>query len=185
MGVAFSALTLLVGCREEHPACRRLSDEVLAWLSVWSEAQMICTWSSWCHCHPIISCFIRIRNGFNLSGAGLARLSWKWVSVVGISMNQTWPHWWVHCLGHCAIRTAVDEHFTVVIYSKCCAVKSSLVAFMSRRVPNNNCNSLIFSLRNVVNFSHEMLWLRYHVAVVPFQPAVFTMHGPHCFICCF
>jgi len=23
--------------REEHPACKKLSDEVLAWLSVWSE----------------------------------------------------------------------------------------------------------------------------------------------------
>ena len=30
---AFSALTLLVGCQEEHPACKNLSDEVLAWLS--------------------------------------------------------------------------------------------------------------------------------------------------------
>jgi len=28
--VAFSALTLLVGCQEEHPACKKLSDEVLA-----------------------------------------------------------------------------------------------------------------------------------------------------------
>ena len=28
------------------------NDEVLAWLSVWSEEQMICIWSSWCHYHP-------------------------------------------------------------------------------------------------------------------------------------
>jgi len=27
------------------------SDEVLAWLSVWGEVQMIWIWSSWCHCH--------------------------------------------------------------------------------------------------------------------------------------
>jgi len=33
----FSALTLLVGRQEGHPACRKLSGEVLAWLSVWSE----------------------------------------------------------------------------------------------------------------------------------------------------
>jgi len=26
-------LTLLVGHQEEHPACKKLSDEVLAWLS--------------------------------------------------------------------------------------------------------------------------------------------------------
>jgi len=38
---AFSTLTLLVGCRKEHLACKALSDEVLSWLSVWSEVQMI------------------------------------------------------------------------------------------------------------------------------------------------
>jgi len=37
-----SALTLLVGRQEEHPAGKKLSDEVLALLSVWSEVQMIC-----------------------------------------------------------------------------------------------------------------------------------------------
>jgi len=30
---AFIALTLLVGRQEGHPACKRLSDGVLAWLS--------------------------------------------------------------------------------------------------------------------------------------------------------
>jgi len=37
----FSALTLLVGRQEGHPACKKLSGGVLAWLSVWSEVQ---TW---------------------------------------------------------------------------------------------------------------------------------------------
>jgi len=41
----FSALTLLVGRQEGHPACKKLSGGVLAWLSVWSEVQT-CTWSS-------------------------------------------------------------------------------------------------------------------------------------------
>jgi len=45
-GDAFSALTLLVEHQEEHQACKKLSDEVLTWLSVWSEVQMICVWSS-------------------------------------------------------------------------------------------------------------------------------------------
>jgi len=31
--IAFGALTLLVGCQEEHPTCKKLCDEVLAWLS--------------------------------------------------------------------------------------------------------------------------------------------------------
>jgi len=34
---SFSALTLLVGRLEGHPACKKLSGGVLAWLSVWSE----------------------------------------------------------------------------------------------------------------------------------------------------
>jgi len=34
---AFGALTLLVGRQEGHPACKKLSGEVLAWLSLWSE----------------------------------------------------------------------------------------------------------------------------------------------------
>jgi len=32
--IAFSALTLLVGRQEGHPACKKLSGGVLAWLSV-------------------------------------------------------------------------------------------------------------------------------------------------------
>ena len=42
----FSALTLSLGRREEHPACKNLSDEVLVWLSVWSKVQIVCIWSS-------------------------------------------------------------------------------------------------------------------------------------------
>ena len=36
---AFSALTLLVGRQEGHPACKKLSGGVLVWLSVWSDVQ--------------------------------------------------------------------------------------------------------------------------------------------------
>ena len=45
---------------------KKLSGVVLAWLSVWSEVQMICIWSSWCHYHPIISCSSRNQNGLPL-----------------------------------------------------------------------------------------------------------------------
>jgi len=37
--LAFSALMLLVGRQEGHPACKKLNGGVLAWLSVWSEVQ--------------------------------------------------------------------------------------------------------------------------------------------------
>jgi len=34
---AFTAMTLLVGWQEGHPACKKLSVGMLAWLSVWGE----------------------------------------------------------------------------------------------------------------------------------------------------
>jgi len=55
---------------------KKLSDEVLAWLSVWSVVQMICIWSSWCHCHPSSLASAKSRMVY-LSGASLPRLSWK------------------------------------------------------------------------------------------------------------
>jgi len=73
---AFSALTLLAGRQEQHPACKKWVIGVLAWLSIWSEVQTNCIWSSWCHCQPIISYFIKIQHGW-LSGTGLPRLCWK------------------------------------------------------------------------------------------------------------
>jgi len=42
---AFSALTLLVGRQEGHPARKKLSGGVLAWLSVWSTVHT-CIWPS-------------------------------------------------------------------------------------------------------------------------------------------
>jgi len=41
LSLAFSALTLFIGRQEEHPACKKFNDEMLAWLSVWSEVQVI------------------------------------------------------------------------------------------------------------------------------------------------
>ena len=62
-----SALTQLVGHQEEHPARKKLSDGVLAWLSVWSVVQMIANVVQ-IQLMPlplplIISCFSKIQNG--------------------------------------------------------------------------------------------------------------------------
>jgi len=54
----------VVGHQKSMRPVKKLSDELLAWLSVWSEVQMICIWSSWCHCHHVIFCFIKIQIGF-------------------------------------------------------------------------------------------------------------------------
>jgi len=58
--LAFSALTLLVGQQEGHLACKNLSGEVLAWLSIWSEVQT-CISPSWCHYHSLSLVLVKSR----------------------------------------------------------------------------------------------------------------------------
>ena len=57
---AFSALTLLVGRQEGHPACKKLSSVVLAWLYVWSKVQT-CIWPSGFHCHSLSLASVKSR----------------------------------------------------------------------------------------------------------------------------
>ena len=56
----FSALMLLVGWQEGHPACKKPTGGVLAWLSVWSEVQT-CIQPSWCHCHSLSLASVKSR----------------------------------------------------------------------------------------------------------------------------
>ena len=58
--IAFSALTVSVGRQEGHPACKKLSGGVLAWLSAWSEVQT-CIWPSGCHCHSLSLASVKSR----------------------------------------------------------------------------------------------------------------------------
>jgi len=45
LAASLSALTLLVGRQQGHPACKKPSGGVLAWLSVWNKVQT-CIWPS-------------------------------------------------------------------------------------------------------------------------------------------
>ena len=61
--VFLNVLTLLVGWQEGHPACKKLSGGVLAWLSVWSEVQTLHMFQLM----PLpltVSCFSKIQIGF-------------------------------------------------------------------------------------------------------------------------
>jgi len=62
---AFSALMLLVGRQEGHPACKKhhKSGGVLVWLSVWSEVQT-CIMAQLMPVPPTFSCFSKIQIGF-------------------------------------------------------------------------------------------------------------------------
>ena len=65
---AFSAVMLLVGRQEGHPACKKLSGGVLAWLSVRGKVRT-CIWPSWCHCHSLSLASVNA-DWFYLSGTG-------------------------------------------------------------------------------------------------------------------
>jgi len=69
---AFSALTLLVGRQEGHPACKKLSDGVLGWLSVCSKVQT-CIRPSGCHCHSLSLASVKSR---------LVLSFWYWLTRV-------------------------------------------------------------------------------------------------------
>ena len=59
----FSALMLLVGRQEGHPACKKLNGEMLAWLPVWSKVQ---THMGQLMPLPLtVSCFSKIQIGFS------------------------------------------------------------------------------------------------------------------------
>ena len=64
--------------QEKHTAC---TNEWwgIGGVSVWSEVQIVCIWSRWCHCIPKPHRLLPHFNPdwFYLSGTGLHRLSWK------------------------------------------------------------------------------------------------------------
>jgi len=53
---AFNALMLSVGCHEGHPVGKN-------WVVRYQRGYLISIWSSWCHCHPTVSCSSKIQNG--------------------------------------------------------------------------------------------------------------------------
>jgi len=72
--------------------------EVLAWLSVWSEVQIVCMWSSWCRCHPETSIilpfyshtgftFLVSCSEFCVTGCS-GKEAIKWCSVVVSSLDS-------------------------------------------------------------------------------------------------
>ena len=98
--IAFSALTLLVGWQEGHPACKKLSGGVLAWLSAWSEVQT-CIWPSWCHCHSLSFASVKSTLVFtflvpaHLGSPGQRAVKWMCVGCVCVTVLQ-WQYCHVH-----------------------------------------------------------------------------------------
>jgi len=62
VGINYYSLQCWLGSRKGIQPVK-MSGGVVAWLSVWSKVQT-CIWPSWCHCHPLSLCFIKIQIGF-------------------------------------------------------------------------------------------------------------------------
>jgi len=90
---AFSALTLLVGWQEGHPACKKLSGGVLVWLTVWSDVQ-ICIRPSWRHCHSLSLASVKSR---------LVLPFWFWLTRVVVDKRP---------LNGCVCTTHWKSYFT-------------------------------------------------------------------------
>ena len=98
---AFSALKLLVGQQEGHPACKKLSGGMLVWLSVWSEVQT-CTRPQLMPLPLTVTCFSKIQTGFtflvpaHLDSPGKRAVKWVSVYTEGHYV-QTWYHKYSKC----------------------------------------------------------------------------------------
>jgi len=102
---AFGALTLLVRQQEGHPACKKLSSEVLAWLSVWSEVQT-CILPSCCQCRSLYFAPVKSRLvPAHLGSRGQRAVKWVCVcyfciaavfskSVVFLCLSKGWYTCW-------------------------------------------------------------------------------------------
>jgi len=95
---------------------------------VCSKVQMTCIWSSWCHCHPIVSCFIKIQTGLTFfvpaypGFHGKEAIKWQPVCL-------QWPKrvLQIQCLFHWLL-TAINKTILLyaVIWHKWCRCRAQM-----------------------------------------------------------
>ena len=119
---------LLVGRQEGHPACKKLSGGVLAWLSAWSAVQT-CIWPSWCHCHSLSLASVKSRLvlpfWYRLTRVvpekGLLN---RCVCVICTqSYSENWPK----------LLCIFDDHITYAVFVRCLYWRKLLWALHQRQ----------------------------------------------------
>jgi len=122
---------------------------------------MICIWSSWCHCHHVVSCFIKIQNGFTFlvpaypGCHGKEAVKWVFVCFVRKDCGQicSWKRSrrrWHHLCWTLAMSLSTAEHVKHV-----CAVQSTWEwgATTTSALPMTSRHALKWrSYRNVLSF---------------------------------
>ena len=151
---SFSALTLLVGRQEGHPACKKLSGGVLTWLSVWSELRT-CIWLSWCHCHSLSLASVKSRlvlpfwyrpTRVVLDKGPLNRCVYVCLSIK--KRDCTWLSWY----SKCALHVFCDlQHCIYMIVCMSVASMNPCRKLLSPFLADPNTSHLppVFHLNNV------------------------------------
>ena len=115
-----------LGGRKGIRPVKKLSSEVLAWLSVWSKMQT-CTWPSWCHCHSLSLASVKSR---------LVLPFWYWLTWVVPDIGPlNGCVWLIDWLIFNVTYNKVTYMWTVEIDSVCSAViKTNIKNLKTRHV---------------------------------------------------
>ena len=100
---------------------QKLSDEVLVWLSVWSDVQIVCVWSSWCPASqnprqvstvPFLSLINECMHTSSCTGMlSSHHLHCFCLAVFHVNFDKSIPHWFSSLIVN---RTCGDEWFLSV-----------------------------------------------------------------------
>ena len=149
--MAFSALTLLVGCQQGHPARKNLTAEVLVRLSSAAKCKQLAYGSADATATPIICYLVTILNGLSFlvpaypgfpgkGGQQISSLlfrgysSFGWVPVKTIFGNRFYAQWTVsqHCGNVVVTSWSIICHVSVV-------AEHVSVHYISLQYENNVC----------------------------------------------
>jgi len=119
------------------------------WLSVWSKVQIVCIWSSWCHCHPkTTSSLANTTHTYPFNGL------FSWTTRVGryqkgkTNLDFTEARdseWKWHQVGHMQVCTSLqtDNH-----------ASTSPLSFLQARCPSCHPTNSVKALKALAKLSH-------------------------------
>ena len=110
---------------------------MFVWLSLWSKVQIVCIWSSWCHCHPeipsslasfksrqVVPFWYRLTQVVlekrPLNGCSSSRSSSNWTHHPQIMQHICYRQWW------CIEYRALCHRSGTIHWSRCLCVESTV-----------------------------------------------------------
>ena len=119
---AFSALMLLVGRQEGHPACKKL-EWWGAGMVICLERVQICIWPSWCHCHSLSLASVKSRLVY-LSGTDSPGCV-----CTSITKDSKWKTWTTNSRDRATLFSDTRENCGSFSFLACWIWISRLIGF--------------------------------------------------------